>query len=153
MPVLTITNVSANNVSAPIVGTLTPGQAKSVDVLSAQMEKAGKELTSLKTAGAITFSVAGATDVDDVLEGDTLDNAGADSIAAAFTAHQAATVAAPATIAAYSAVVNMTDPVTKAQGEAMSAALAQLRTDVNALRTTVNSLITNLKAAETLASS
>lgn len=147
MPVLTITNVSANNVSAPLVGTLTPGQAKSVSALSSQIEKAGKELTSLKAASAITFSVADDSAVDNVLEESTLDNAGADSIAAAFTAHTAATVAAPAAIGAYSAVVNMTDPVTKAQGEAVSAALATLRSNVAALQVTVANVIANLKAA------
>lgn len=40
----------------------------------------------------------------------------------------------PAAVAAYAAVVNLTDPVTKAEGEAISAALAALRDSVEAQR-------------------
>lgn len=147
MPVLTVTNVSTNNVSAPVVGSLTPGQAKSISALSNQIEKAGVELTSLKAAGKITFSVADDAGIDNVLEESTLDNAGVDSIAAAFTAHTASTVAAPAAIGAYAALSNLTNPVTKTEGEALSTALAALRANVAALQVTVAAVIANLKSA------
>ena len=55
-------------------------------------------------------------------------------------------VADAGAIAAYSAVTNMTASVTKAEGEAVSAALAGLRAEVADLTTTVNSLLASLRA-------
>lgn len=54
------------------------------------------------------------------------------------------TATAPAAITNYTAVVNMTDPVTKAEGEAVSAALATLEDEVTALRGTVAAAVTDL---------
>lgn len=53
------------------------------------------------------------------------------------------TSVAPAAVAAYAAVVNMTDPVTKAEGEAVSAALATLRDSVEAQRAIIATLVTD----------
>jgi predicted RecA/RadA family phage recombinase len=54
------------------------------------------------------------------------------------------TATAPAAITDYTAVVNMTDPVTKAEGEAVSAALATLENEVTALRATVAAVVTDV---------
>lgn len=54
------------------------------------------------------------------------------------------TATAPAAITAYAAVANMTNPVTKAEGEAVSAALATLRDEVAALREVVAACVTDL---------
>lgn len=52
----------------------------------------------------------------------------------------------PAAPTAYTAVVNMTDPVTKAQGEAVSAALATLRSEVATYETAISALIVDVAA-------
>ncbi len=54
------------------------------------------------------------------------------------------TATAPATITDYTAVVNMTNPVTKTEGETLSAALATLESEVTALRATVAACVTDL---------
>ena len=54
------------------------------------------------------------------------------------------TATAPAAITNYAAVVAMTDPVTKAEGEAVSLALATLEDEVSALRVTVAACVTDL---------
>ena len=54
------------------------------------------------------------------------------------------TATAPASITDYAAVSNMTDPVTKAEGETFSAAMAVLENEVTALRATVNTLVTDI---------
>lgn len=54
------------------------------------------------------------------------------------------TSTAPAAITDYTAVVNLTNPVTKAEGETMSAALATLESEVTALRATVAACVTDL---------
>ena len=54
------------------------------------------------------------------------------------------TSTAPAAVAAYAAVVNMTNPVTKAEGEAVSAALAALRDSVEAQRAKIAALVTDV---------
>ncbi|HUF09473.1 MAG TPA: hypothetical protein VMO47_09145 [Rhodothermales bacterium] len=53
------------------------------------------------------------------------------------------TATSPSAITNYDAVTNMTDPVTKAEGEAVSAALATLENEVTALRATVDALVTD----------
>lgn len=53
------------------------------------------------------------------------------------------TATAPDAITAYAAVTDMTEPVTKAEGEAVSAALAVLVLEVTALRAIVASLVTD----------
>lgn len=52
----------------------------------------------------------------------------------------------PTAPAAYSAVVNMTDPVTKAEGEAVSAALAALRAEVATYETAISALVVDVAA-------
>lgn len=54
---------------------------------------------------------------------------------------------APAAVAAYAAVVTMTNPVTKAEGEAVSAALAAAVLSIENLRGIVASLVTDLGVA------
>lgn len=54
------------------------------------------------------------------------------------------TTTAPAAVAAYAAVVNMTNPVTKTEGEAVSAALATLRNSVEAQRANLATVTTDL---------
>ena len=54
-------------------------------------------------------------------------------------------VATPAAITSYAAVTDMTSSVTKAEGEAVSAALAVAVTEVTALRAELASVITALK--------
>ena len=54
------------------------------------------------------------------------------------------TATAPAVITNYAAVVNMTNPVTKGEGEAVSAALATLENEVTALRGTVAACVTDV---------
>lgn len=54
------------------------------------------------------------------------------------------TATAPVAPDAYAAVVNMTAPVAKAEGEAVSAALANLREEVAALTTVVAACVTDL---------
>lgn len=54
------------------------------------------------------------------------------------------TSVAPAAVAAYAAVVNMTDPVSKAEGEAVSAALSALRDSVDAQRAIIATLVTDV---------
>ncbi len=54
------------------------------------------------------------------------------------------TATAPAAITNYAAVVNMTNPVTKTEGEAVSAALAVLENEVTALQVTVAACVTDL---------
>ena len=54
-------------------------------------------------------------------------------------------VATPAAITGYTAVTNMTSSVTKAEGEAMSAALAVAVTEATALRAELAAVITALK--------
>ena len=86
----------------------------------------------------------------------------AGSVQGAAVADPAALTATnPTAPSAYAAVVNMTDPVTKAEGEAVSAALATLRSEVAAhelvlsaavvdlgvLRTSLIALITSLETA------
>lgn len=53
------------------------------------------------------------------------------------------TSVAPAAVAAYAAVVNMSEPVAKAEGEAVSAALATLRDSVEAQRAIIATLVTD----------
>lgn len=70
---------------------------------------------------------------------------------------QGAAVADPAAITAtnptaptaYSAVTNMTDPVTKAEGEAVSAALATLRGEVATYELAISALVTDLTEVRT----
>lgn len=64
--------------------------------------------------------------------------------------HQAVAVADAGAITAYAAVENMTNPVTKAEGEAVSAALHTLQTEVTALRTTLNGLLASLRTSNLL---
>lgn len=52
----------------------------------------------------------------------------------------------PAAPTAYAAVVNMTDPVTKAEGEAVSAALATLRSEVATYETAISALVVDVAA-------
>jgi hypothetical protein len=52
----------------------------------------------------------------------------------------------PAAPTAYAAVVNMSDPVTKAQGEAVSAALATLRGEVATYETAISALVVDVAA-------
>lgn len=52
----------------------------------------------------------------------------------------------PAAPTAYAAVVNMTDPVTKAEGETMSAALATLRSEVATYETAISALVVDVAA-------
>ncbi len=54
------------------------------------------------------------------------------------------TATSPSAITNYTAVVNMTDPVAKAEGEAVSAALATLQDEVTLLRATVDACVTDL---------
>jgi predicted RecA/RadA family phage recombinase len=54
------------------------------------------------------------------------------------------TATAPAAITDYTAVTDMTNPVTKTEGETMSAALATLESEVTALRATVALCVTDL---------
>lgn len=54
------------------------------------------------------------------------------------------TATAPAAITNYAAVVNMTNPVTKTEGETFSAAMAVLEDEVTALRATVAACVTDL---------
>src|SRR5688572_17782256 len=63
------------------------------------------------------------------------------AVAAGTAANPAALTATnPAAPTAYSAVVNMTDPVTKAEGEAVSAALATLRGEVATYELAISAL-------------
>lgn len=64
-----------------------------------------------------------------------------DAAALTATAPAAATATNPSAPTAYSAVVNMTDPVTKAEGEAVSAALATLRNEVATYETAISALV------------
>lgn len=57
-----------------------------------------------------------------------------------------ATIADPSAPTAYSAVTDMTDPVAKAEGEAVSAALATLVTEVTAHEVITSALVAALKA-------
>ena|SRR5688572_5627588 len=68
----------------------------------------------------------------------------ADAAALTATAPAAATATNPAAPSAYSAVVNMTDPVTKAEGEAVSAALATLRGEVATYETAISALVVDV---------
>jgi hypothetical protein len=52
----------------------------------------------------------------------------------------------PAAPTAYAAVVNMTDPVTKAEGEAVSSALATLRGEVATYETAISALVVDVAA-------
>lgn len=61
-----------------------------------------------------------------------------------------ATATNPAAPAAYSAVVNMTEPVAKAEGEAVSAALAALRDEVATYETAISALVVDVAAILTL---
>jgi predicted RecA/RadA family phage recombinase len=54
------------------------------------------------------------------------------------------TATAPAAITDYTAVTDMTNPVTKTEGETMSAALATLESEVTALRSTVAACVTDI---------
>lgn len=54
------------------------------------------------------------------------------------------TAAAPAEVTAYAAVVNMSEPVAKAEGEAVSAALKTLRDEVAALQIVIAALVTDV---------
>jgi predicted RecA/RadA family phage recombinase len=54
------------------------------------------------------------------------------------------TATAPAAITDYTAVTDMTNPVTKTEGETLSAALATLESEVTALRGTVAACVTDL---------
>jgi predicted RecA/RadA family phage recombinase len=56
------------------------------------------------------------------------------------------TATAPDEITAYAAVTGMTDPVTKAEGEAISAALATAVAELTALRAVVAALVTDVTA-------
>lgn len=58
----------------------------------------------------------------------------------------ALTATNPTAPAAYSAVTNMTDPVTKAEGEAVSAALAALRGTVATNETAISALVVDVAA-------
>lgn len=61
----------------------------------------------------------------------------------------AGTAANPGAVTNYPAVVNMTDPVTKAEGEAVSAALALLEDEVTAIRAEVVKLVTDMATRRT----
>jgi len=50
-------------------------------------------------------------------------------------------------ITTYTAVTNMANPVAKAEGEAVSAALATLQSEVTLLTATVNALIASLEVS------
>lgn len=87
------------------------------------------------TIGAITAPTAiAATLTDSTGDSGTHNDTLADGL----------TATAPAAITNYTAVVNMTDPVTKAEGEAVSAALATLENEVTALQVTVAACVTDL---------
>lgn len=77
-------------------------------------------------------------DADDVaVEGAAVANAAALTA----TAPASATATNPSAPAAYAAVVNMTEPVAKAEGEAVSAALATLRGEVATYETAISALV------------
>lgn len=61
----------------------------------------------------------------------------------------ALTATNPAAPTAYAAVVNMTDPVTKAEGEAVSAALATLRSEVATYEGVISALVVDVAAVRT----
>ncbi len=84
--------------------------------------------------------------------GDVLGRVRLNAVASDSAEGQQPTIAAPSAITNYAAVVNMTDPVTKAQGEAVSAALATLENEVTALRVTVADILAALKVAGIIAS-
>lgn len=65
----------------------------------------------------------------------------ADAAALTAEAPAAATAENPTAPTAYSAVVNMSEPVAKAEGEAVSAALATLVTEVGTYETAISALI------------
>lgn len=102
--------------------------AKFADLTATQKRAALRAGNSIPAVGA--FSAAAGNVVEQAIVEISEDIEG---IAAA----PADNVAAPA---AYAAVVNMTNPVTKAEGEAVSAALA-------ALRLTVANLMLKMKAS------
>lgn len=106
-------------------------------------------LVDAKTNGQTTARVALNEAVPDTSEGPQAaivaltDNTGGsgthdDTLADGLTA------TAPAEITAYAAVVNMSEPVAKAEGEAVSAALKTLRDEVAALRIIVAACVTDL---------
>lgn len=68
MKKLTVTNTTNQNVYVSGLGLpLVPGDSKTVNVTSLQLEKMS-ELTSLKNLGYISYSVAHDTAVDDAIE-------------------------------------------------------------------------------------
>jgi len=58
---------------------------------------------------------------------------------------QLAAITAAVAITNYTALTNLTDPVTKAEGEAISAALSQLEDEVTLLQVAVNLLIERME--------
>lgn len=61
----------------------------------------------------------------------------------------AGTATNPSAPTAYAALSNLTDPVTKAEGEALSAALATLRNEVAAYELVISALVVDMATRRT----
>ena len=93
------------------------------------------------TIGAVTAPTAiGATLTD------STGQAGGHDDTLAATTVPTITATDPTAPTAYSAVVNMSDPVAKAEGEAVSAALATLRSEVATYETAISALVVDVAA-------
>lgn len=130
------------------IGTVSRWVSTGTAIVRYQAQGAGADLTGVTvltdssggatadgTIGIVTAPTAlGATLTDSTGDSGTHDDELADGL----------TATSPAAITNYAAVVNMTDPVAKAEGEAVSAALATLEDEVTALRVTVAACVTDL---------
>lgn len=102
--------------------------------------------TALTDNGGGTADATVASQAAPVTLTDSTGQSGTHDDTLAATTVPTITATNPAAPTAYSAVVNMTDPVTKAEGEAVSAGLATLRGEVATYETAISALVVDVAA-------
>lgn len=102
---------------------------------------------------AIGYAEEAATAAGDIIEVLVRGQVPPAAVASANQAVVVPTAVNPAAPTAYAAVVNMTNPVTKTEGEAVSAALATLRSEVATYETAISALVVDVAALNTLIAS
>ena len=107
----------------------------------------GADLTD-NSGGTGNATLTGVGDAATLTDNTGLSGSHDDTLAA--TTVPTITAVNPSAPTAYSADASMTDPVTKAQGEAVSAALATLRGEVATYETAISALVVDVGAILTL---
>lgn len=135
------------------IGTVSRWVSSGVAIVRYEAQGAGADLSGITV---LTDSSGGTANntieacAEPVTLTDSTGQSGTHDDTLAATTVPTITATNPTAPTAYSAVVNMTDPVTKAEGEAVSAALATLRGEVATYETAISALVVDVTAITAL---